>query len=498
MPRTSGILLHITSLPGPHGIGTMGREAEKFIKFLKRSGQTWWQILPLGPTGFGNSPYQSYSTFAGNPNLIDLEELVEEGFLKAKELEKLNFGRNPAKIDFPKLEAAKQRALRIAFRRSRWRLNRHMRAFREREKGWLRDYALFMALKTEFKGDSWQKWPEALRIREPQALEAVEKRLRREIDYWIFVQYIFDRQWTRIRKIATENGISIMGDVPIYVSTDSADTWASPEMFLLDEDRNPLVVAGCPPDGFSDTGQLWGNPIYNWPLHEENGYTWWIERVRRHAELFDKTRVDHFRGFESYWEIPAGEHTAVNGRWVKGPGMKLFDAIEKKVGKLDLVAEDLGFLTEEVHGFRNMSGFPGMKVLQFAFDVREESDYLTHLYEKHCVVYTGTHDNNTVRGWLDTVQVSDMIHACRYLNLTREEGLNWGFIRGAWSSVGDLAIAQMQDFLDLGSEARMNVPSTVGDHNWSWRMVPGKLTEELADRIYQMTKLYGRVRGDVQ
>lgn len=498
MPRSSGILMHITSLPGPYGIGTMGREAEKFIAFLKRAGQSWWQILPLGPTGFGNSPYQSYSTFAGNPNLIDLEDLLDEGLLKPKELEKLNFGRFPDRVDFPRLEKAKQQVLRMAFRRSRWRFNRPLRQFAERERRWLKDYALFMALKTEYSGASWQTWPEALRIRDPQALEAAEKKLKREIDYWIFVQYIFDRQWTRIRKTAAANGIGIIGDVPIYVSTDSADTWASPELFLLDEERNPLVVAGCPPDGFSDTGQLWGNPIYDWPRHEADGYAWWIERVRRHGELFDKTRIDHFRGFESYWEIPAGETTAINGRWVKGPGMKLFEAINKAIGNLDIIAEDLGFLTPEVHAFREASGFPGMKVLQFAFDVREESDYLTHLYDKHCVVYTGTHDNNTVRGWLDTVRVPDMIHACRYLSLTRDEGLNWGFIRGAWSSVGNLAIAQMQDFLDLDSDARMNIPSTVGDHNWSWRMLPNQLTEELADRIYQMTKLYGRVKRHVQ
>lgn len=498
MSRSSGILLHITSLPGPYGIGTMGREAEKFIQFLKRSGQAWWQILPLGPTGFGNSPYQSYSTFAGNPNLIDLEELLEEGLLKQSELDKLNFGRSPDRVDFPRLEKAKQHALRKAFRRSRWRMNRALKHFARKEEAWLRDYALFMALKTEFNGASWQKWPEAIRLRQPQALEDMEKKLKREMDYWIFVQYIFDRQWTRIRKIAKANGVSIIGDVPIYVSPDSADAWASPELFMLDDERNPRVVAGCPPDGFSDTGQLWGNPIYDWKAHEETGYAWWIERVRRHAELFDKTRIDHFRGFESYWEIPAGEPTAVNGRWVKGPGMKLFEAIEKSEGQLDIIAEDLGFLTPEVHKFREASGFPGMKVLQFAFDTREDSDYLTHLYDKHCVVYTGTHDNNTVRGWFDTVCVPDMIHACRYLSLTREEGLNWGFIRGAWSSVGNLAVAQMQDFLNLGSEARMNIPSTVGDYNWSWRMLPGQLTEDLADRIYQMTKLYGRITSHVQ
>lgn len=498
MSRTSGILLHITSLPGPYGIGTMGKEAEKFIRFLKRSGQSWWQILPLGPTGFGNSPYQSYSTFAGNPNLIDLEELVERGLLKEKELAKLNFGRNPSRIDFMRMEKAKNSALRQAFRRSRWHFSRLIRKFAQREKDWLEDYALFMALKNMYGGDPWQKWPIDIRLRKPEDMADMRKKLKREIDYWIFIQYIFDCQWTHIRKVASENGVSIIGDVPIYVSADSADTWASPELFLLDEERNPLVEAGCPPDGFCATGQMWGNPIYDWTVHEMTGYAWWIERIRRHAQLFDKTRIDHFRGFESYWAVPAGEATAVNGHWAPGPGIGLFRAIEEALGKLDIIAEDLGFLTPDVHALREASGYPGMKVLQFAFDAREESDYLTHHYNKHCVVYTGTHDNTTVRGWLDTVRVSDMIYACQYLNLTREEGMNWGFIRGAWSSVGDLAIAQMQDFLDLGSEARMNVPSTVGEHNWSWRMLPGNLTEDLAERIYLMTKLYGRIAHHVQ
>lgn len=498
MTRSSGILLHITSLPGPYGMGTLGREAEAFIRFLRRSGQSWWQILPLGPTGFGNSPYQSYSTFAGNPNLIDLDDLVAQGLLKNKELEKLHFGKNPAKIDFPRVEKARNQALRIAFRRSRWRLNSSLRRFAEREKAWLDDYALFMALKGEFGGVSWQKWPKAIRLRKPEALEAMRKKLKREISYWVFLQYIFDSQWTRTRKVAAENGVSIIGDVPIYVATDSADTWSSPELFLLDEERNPVVEAGCPPDGFCATGQMWGNPIYDWGVHEMTGYAWWIERIRRHVQLFDMTRIDHFRGFESYWEVPAGEATAVNGQWAPGPGIKLFNAIEKALGKPDILAEDLGFLTPDVHALREASGYPGMKVLQFAFDAREESDYLTHHYDKHCVVYTGTHDNNTVKGWLDTVRVSDMTYACQYLNLSREEGMNWGFIRGAWSSVGDLAIAQMQDFLNLGSEARMNMPSTVGDHNWSWRMLPGVLTDELADRIYQMTKLYGRIKRNVQ
>lgn len=497
MARSSGILLHITSLPGPWGIGTMGNEAERFIRFLRRAGQRWWQILPLGPTGFGNSPYQSYSTFAGNPNLIDLEQLVSEGLLKRKELEKLNFGRNPEKISFEKMEQAKMTALRKAYRRGQIKYHRVLRQFARREENWIKDYALFMALKTEFKGAPWQAWPEPFKLRDTRTLEAAEKQLKKEIGFWVFVQYLFDNQWSRIRHVASENGIKIIGDIPIYVSADSADTWASPDLFMLDENRDPVLVAGCPPDGFTATGQLWGNPIYNWDVHRQEKYRWWAQRIQRHGQLFDSIRIDHFRGFESFWAVPFGEETAVNGQWVKGPGYGFFDALRDTLGKVDIIAEDLGFLTPEVHALREATGFPGMKVLQFAFG-EDDSEYQTHNYMPKCIVYTGTHDNNTVNGWLETVTVQEMILACRYFNLTREEGLNWGMIRGAWSSVGDLAIAQMQDFLGLGSFARMNVPSTVGEHNWSWRMRPGMLTDNLADRIWQITKLYGRLTHDIQ
>lgn len=348
-----------------------------------------------------------------------------------------------------------------------------------------------MAVKYQFNLRSWQKWDEDIKLRKKHAVKYYRKKLKDEMDYWIFLQYIFFKQWMKLKKYANEKGISIVGDIPIYVAEDSADTWANSEIFLLNKDKIPIKVAGCPPDAFSTTGQLWGNPIYKWDLLEERNFDWWIDRIKRNAKLYDVIRIDHFRGFESYWEIPYGDDTAENGRWVKGPGMKLFKTIKKELGDVNIIAEDLGFLTSEVIKFRQDSGYPGMKVLQFAFDTREESDYLPHNYDKNCVVYTGTHDNDTVNGWIENARKEDVKFAIKYLKLNEEEGYNWGFIRGAWSSVGNLAIAQMQDFLGLGSEARMNIPSTIGG-NWQWRVRKEDLTDELAEKIYEITKLYGR------
>jgi len=396
-------------------------------------------------------------------------------------------------VDFDAIHEAWNTLLRKAYWRSRWRRDKEIREFTHRESRWVEDYALFMALKDENEGRPFQMWPEPERLRKPDAMNRARKRLKKEIGYWIFVQYHFDRQWKNLKRYANANGVHIIGDIPISVSSDSSDVWANPLIFRLDENRNPEVVSGCPPDGFSETGQMWGTPVYDWTFLEETGFEWWVERIQRHTELFDKIRMDHFRGFESYWAIPGGDPTAINGKWVKGPGIKLFKAVEKALGKLDIIAEDLGFLTSEVHAFREESGFPSMKVLQFAFDAREKSSYLPYFYQHHCVVYTGTHDNDTVTGWMESVPQADLDFAIQYLALTQEEGLNWGFIRGAWSSTGDLAVAQMQDFLNLGSESRMNTPSTIGPQNWSWRMLPGSLSQKLAERIYHMTSLYGRV-----
>lgn len=503
--RSSGILMHITSLPSPYGIGTFGREAYKFVDFLAKAGQKYWQILPVGPTGAGDSPYQSFSTFAGNPYFIDLDLLVEEGLLQKEDYEKVDFGDDSTKVDYEKIFNNKMPVLKIAFENSKEiykdenksfkgeskTLRNDIKKFREENKQWLEDYALYMAVKGQFELKSWQEWDEDIKLRAKSALEKYKVELKEEVDYWVFLQYLFFKQWANLKSYANTNGIKIIGDIPIYVAEDSADTWANSEVFLLDEDKRPIKVSGCPPDAFSVTGQLWGNPIYDWDYLESTDYKWWIERIKGNITLYDLTRIDHFRGFESFWQIPYGEETAVDGEWVKGPGIKLFNAVKEALGEVEIIAEDLGYLTEEVINFRSVSGYPGMKVLEFAFDTREESDYLPHNYDKNCVVYTGTHDNDTVMGWFENTKKSDINLAKRYLKLNKKEGYNWGFIRGALSSVGNLAVAQLQDYLALGSEARMNIPSTLGG-NWQWRAKKEDLTNKLAQKINKMTKLYGR------
>jgi 4-alpha-glucanotransferase len=489
--RSSGILMHIASLPSPYGIGTLGKEAYEFVDFLVKAGQSYWQILPIGPKGAGNSPYQSFSTFAGNPYFIDLDLFTEEGILTKEDYENINFGDDSEKVDYEKMFNNKMPILKIAFQNSKGKYKSELKIFKDENKSWLEDYSLYMAVKSEFNLKSWQEWDENIKLRNKKGLEYYKEKLKEEIDYWVFLQYIFFKQWTLLKSYANRNGIKIIGDIPIYVAEDSADTWSNSEVFMLDKEKRPIVVSGCPPDDFSATGQLWGNPIYNWSYLEKTGYKWWIERIKGNISLYDVTRIDHFRGFESFWQVPYGELTAVNGEWVKGPGIKLFKAIKEALGEVDIIAEDLGYLTKEVIDFRDTTGYPGMKVLEFAFDTREESDYLPHNYEKNCVVYTGTHDNDTVMGWFQNTKKSDTDFAKRYLKLNRREGYNWGFIRGALSSVGTLAIAQIQDYLGLGSEARMNIPSTLGG-NWLWRVRKEYLNDKLARKINKITKLYGR------
>lgn len=491
MERSSGILMHITSLPSPYGIGSFGKEAYEFVGFLVKAGQKYWQILPIGSTGYGDSPYQSFSTFAGNPLFIDLDLLKEDDLLQIEEFEGLDFGNNPEKVDYNKVLHHKLWVLRKAFERGRERYKKAVEIFEKANIEWIEDYGLYMALKFHFDLTSWQEWDEAIKFREKEAMDYYKETLQEEIEYWIFIQFLFFQQWEELKKYANNSGISIIGDIPIYVAEDSVDTWKNSEVFLLDENKRPIKVAGCPPDAFSKTGQLWGNPLYRWDLLESRGFDWWIERIKGSMKLYDVIRIDHFRGLESYWAVPYGEKTAEEGAWVKGPGIKLFDAIKEKLGDVNIIAEDLGFLTPEVITLREKTEYPGMKVLQFAFDTREESDYLPHNYDKNCVVYTGTHDNDTVTGWFHTAPLKDVEFAERYLKLNEEEGYHWGFIRGAWSSVGDLAIAQLQDFLGLGSEARMNIPSTIGG-NWHWRVKREDLTIELAEKIHEITKLYGR------
>ncbi len=496
MNRASGIIMHIASLPGEYGIGTFGECAYKFADFLSKARQKYWQILPLGPTSYGDSPYQSFSAFAGNPYFIDFDLLNKEGLLKKSDYENIDFGNNRESIDYGILFKEKMRVLRIAYENSIGKDREEIEKFREENKLWIEDYALFMAIKEEFNLVSWQKWDEDIKIREKNTLEKYKKKLVKEVDYWIFLQYHFFKEWNNLKKYVNDLGIEFIGDMPIYVAEDSSDVWANPELFLLDENKTPKKVAGCPPDAFSATGQLWGNPIYNWDYLEKTAYEWWIDRIMASLKLYDVVRIDHFRGFESYWEIPYGEDTAVNGKWVKGPGIKLFEAIKEKLGDVKVIAEDLGYLTKEVLDFRDETGFAGMKVLQFAFNSREESDYLPHNYTRNCVAYTGTHDNDTCRGWFETTgSKSDVEYAKKYLKLTKEEGYNWGFIRGGWSSVADTAIALMQDFLNLGNEARINYPSTL-DGNWMWRVKEEDLTDRLAEKIKDITKLYGRMNNN--
>ncbi len=489
--RSSGILLHISSLPSKHGIGDLGRAAYDFVDFLERSGQRFWQILPIGPTSYGNSPYQSLSTFAGNPLFIDLISLRKEGLLQKKDFKKRDFGSNASKVDFAKVHQEKMQLLRLAFAKLNTKQLKKILLFAQANKKWLDDYALFMALKQDNNLKSWQLWPKKIRDRNPKAIKKAFIQHADEIAFWQFVQYHFFQQWNHLKAYANKKGVEIIGDIPIYVAEDSADVWANPKLFLLDKSNKPTHVAGCPPDAFSEDGQLWGNPIYNWPRMEKQGFKWWINRIRFSFQMHDVVRIDHFRGFEAYWSIPGNSDTAAHGNWIKGPEMKLFAAIQKELGDLRIIAEDLGFLTQEVIDFKNATGYPGMKILEFAFDSKEDSDYLPHNYEKKCFVYTGTHDNDTVLGWVKNAPKKDLKKAKQYFQLTKKEGYHWGFIRGAWASVGNVAIAQMQDFLGLGTKSRMNIPSTIGD-NWMWRMKPNQLTKKLQKRLKKLTKLYGR------
>jgi 4-alpha-glucanotransferase len=494
MKRSSGILMPISALSSSYGIGTFGKEAYEFVDFLSKAGQKYWQILPLGQTGFGDSPYQCYSAFAGNPYFIDFRVLKEEGYLEEEDYDNIDFGTDESKIDYDKLLQNKYAILKKAFENNYNKERENIQNFSEENKSWLQDYALFMALKTYFNELPWQEWPEEIKLRSDEALISYSSQLKEEIDYWIFIQYKFYEQWQELKKYANRKDIEIIGDVPIYVSSDSSDTWANSWLFRLDENKRPITVSGCPPDPFAQDGQLWGNPIYDWEAIEKSGFKWWIERVRANLKLFDVIRIDHFRGFESYWEIPYGDKTAAGGHWVKGPGHKLFNSIKAALGEdVSIIAEDLGFLTDEVIKFREETGFPGMKVLQFAFNPTGDSDYLPYKHIPNCIVYTGTHDNDTANGWLNNPGFKkDVNFATKYLKLNKEEGENWGFIRGAWSSVANLAVAQMQDFLGIGSEGRINIPSTVGG-NWAWRVKKAEINDELAEKIADMTELYGRL-----
>lgn len=409
MARSAGVLLSITSLPSPYGIGTIGKEARKFADFLKKSGQKIWQILPVGPTSYGDSPYQSFSTYAGNPYLIDLDTLCDEGLITKKELKSFDWGDNPEEVDYEKVYNCRYKALRIAYENYKALPDQKaFRSFKRRNSKWLKNYSLFMALKNNFDMVSWLEWPEDIKMREEKAVRRYERKFKDEIDFWKFLQFKFFEQWESFRAYVNGLGIKILGDMPIYVAMDSADTWANPEIFQLYDDGDPIAVAGCPPDYFSETGQLWGNPLYDWDYLEQTDYEWWFDRIRAASKLYDITRIDHFRAFASYYSIPFPAENAINGEWIEGPRIKFFQMMEEELGDIEIVAEDLGTLTPDVTELMEQTGYPGMKVLEFAFDSGEENDYLPHNYTENCVVYTGTHDNDTVMGWLETAKPEDI------------------------------------------------------------------------------------------
>ncbi len=492
--RTSGVLMHLSSLPSPYGIGTMGKEAYRFVDFLEKAEQTYWQMLPVGPTSYGDSPYQSFSGYAGNPYFIDLDLLVKDGLLKKEEILRYPWGNDPVAVDYGILYQNRFQVLKIACDRLAKKQPQALAAFGRKQKAWLDDYALFMAEKDAHHGKSWMEWEKPLKFREEKALKAARKQYAEEIAFYKAIQFLFFAQWEKLKAYANSKGIKIIGDVPIYVAADSADVWTEPELFMLDEKLAMTKVAGCPPDAFSATGQLWGNPLYRWDVMKKQDYDWWIRRVQGLSKRYDIVRIDHFRAFDSFYAIPGKAKTAKNGKWMKGPGIELFHVLEKKLGKLNIIVEDLGYLTPSVMQLVKDSGFPGMKVLQFAFDTREDGDYLPHNYPAYCVVYTGTHDNDTINGWMKSAPKESVKNAKEYLNLTKEEGYHWGMMRGAWSSVGDIVIVTMQDLLGLGGEARMNVPSTLGT-NWKWRMKEGSCNAALAKKIAKQMQLFGRKRS---
>ncbi|MBE6970010.1 MAG: 4-alpha-glucanotransferase [Ruminococcaceae bacterium] len=492
MTRASGILMSVSSLPSPWGIGTLGKAAYEFADFLTAAGQKYWQMLPLGPTSYGDSPYSSFSTFAGNPYFVDLDRLCEEGLLERSELEELYWGSDPSRVDYGAIYHSRWIALEKAYRRGWSRLEKEILAFEEKNKDWLEDYALFMALKRRYGMASWIDWPdEDVRLRKSEALIRCRAELQDDIRLFTFVQYQFFRQWEDLRSYVHSKGISIIGDIPIYVALDSADVWAEPGHFQLDERNIPTSVAGVPPDYFSADGQLWGNPLYDWDKMKKSGYNWWIRRFGGATRLYDVIRIDHFRGFESYWSVPYGETTARNGHWEKGPGMDLVGLLRDWFRDTPIIAEDLGFATDEVRQLLDDSGFPGMKVLEFAFDSREPSDYLPHNYPRNCVCYVGTHDNETLQQWFESAAPEDVAFAVEYLGLNEAEGMNWGILRGGMASVADLFVAQMQDYLGLGAESRMNTPGKA-DGNWCWRMLPGAATDELAQKLRRCVFRYVR------
>ena len=501
MTREAGILLPVSALPGPGGIGGFTKQARQFIDWLKEAGQTYWQILPLGPTSYGDSPYQSFSTFAGNPYFIDLEELIREGVLTREECEAADPGlepdADPHDIDYKALYLRRYPLLRLAYTRSNISQNPEYQAFLKENNWWLSDYALFMAVKDRFDGAPWTEWAEDIRLRWGNAMDWYRRELYYEVEFHQYLQFQFRKQWNALRDYAHEKGIRFIGDIPIYVAMDSADAWAHPELFQLDENNVPTAVAGCPPDGFSAIGQLWGNPLYRWDYHRETGFDWWMSRLWYTFELYDVLRIDHFRGFDEYYSIPYGAKTALTGHWEKGPGIDLFRTMEYRLGRREVIAEDLGYVTDSVRQLVRDCGFPGMKVLEFAFDARDSgsaNDYLPHNYVENSVVYTGTHDNETTVGWLKSITPVEHSMVRDYLcdRYTPDDELFLPFVCLAMSSRARMCIIPIQDYMGLDNDCRINKPSTVGI-NWRWRLTMEQLTEALQKEIRSITMRYGRM-----
>ncbi|MDO4466288.1 MAG: 4-alpha-glucanotransferase [Bacillota bacterium] len=499
MKRATGVLLSVTSLPSPYGIGCFSKEAYDFVDWLVEARQTYWQILPLGPTAYGesgDSPYQAYSAFAGNPYLIDLTPFIEKGYLSKKDLSKRNMTRNASQVDYDKLHQYRYELLHIAYEKSQIHLDPDYQKFIKENAWWLDDYSLFMALHNFFKDVKWQDWPEDIRLRYAYSLDYYRKELYFDIEFQKFLQYHFFSQWHALKEYANKKGIQIVGDMPIYVSLDSADVWSHPELFQLNEDLSLKAMAGCPPDMFSETGQVWGNPLYNWDYHKQTNYQWWTSRVWSSFQMFDVCRIDHFRGFDEYYSIPAGEETAIHGHWEKGPSLELFQSIEKAIGKRHFMAEDLGFQSEGVRQLVKNSGYPNMKVFQFGFDPEDSgatNDYLPHNYHMNCWAYTGTHDNDTTIGWYKSLSKKEQALVLDYLGKTElaDEEITWSMIRAIFQSHAIVTIVPMQDYLSLDSCARMNLPSTATG-NWSWRMKKGSTTKKLAQQMKKLALIYGR------
>ena len=500
--RASGILMPISSLPSEYGIGCFDECAFEFVDLLEKAGQKYWQILPLGHTSYGDSPYQSFSTFAGNPYFVSIKKLIEKGYITKEECDEYDLVGHPEYVDYETLYNGRYAIYRKAFQNSNITQDKGYQDFVKKNADWLEDYALFMAVKAAYGGKSFIEWDDDIKLRKPEAVACYKEKYKEDVDFYSFLQYEFYTQWAKLKAYANSKNVKLVGDIPIYVAYDSADVWKNPELFLLDENLQPIKVAGCPPDAFSADGQLWGNPLYTWEYHKETGYAWWKQRIKACLDLYDMVRIDHFRGFDEYYTIPFSHVNARNGEWVKGPGIDLFNALNEEFGDMNIIAEDLGFLTDSVRDLLKATGYPGMKILQFGFGKdNEDSEYLPHNYPRNCVVYTGTHDNDSIKGWLSAYESEeDRQTVIDYLGLDVDasepldtiKDINWKFVQMCMNSVADYCIIPMQDILGLSSESRMNIPSTVGN-NWKWRIKKGAFDDEIIERLRTLTRVSGRL-----